>query len=195
VVTLALEAIEARDVRPIGGRQRAGGADQKLRADALAAGQLDLPALRSLVVARTRDAGVQRDVAAQVKAIGDVVQIRQHGRLVRLRLRPVPLVDEFLREGVAVIGTARKIHPRAGVAVPGPGAADAARVVEHVHAKAEPAQQMQRVQATEAGANDDGVELPGGWFRHGSPPRRLQHRTVLRRLSVVADRLSPRRGA
>jgi hypothetical protein len=47
---------------------------------------------------------------------------------------------------------------RTGIAVPVPGAADAATGLEHPRRKAEPAQAVQHVHSGKARADDDGVE-------------------------------------
>src|SRR5262249_20119809 len=68
------------------------------------------------------------------------------------------LVQKLLREREAV-GIALRIEARAGIAVPVPRAADAGAGLEHAHLHAELAQQMELVEAGDAGPNDDGVVI------------------------------------
>ena len=73
-------------------------------------------------------------------------------------LVPVPFVQQFLGEGVAV-GPALGIEARARIAVPVPGAADAGAGFEHPDLKAEFAQAIELVEAGNAGADDDASKL------------------------------------
>src|SRR5690242_5858461 len=73
-------------------------------------------------------------------------------------LRPFPLLEQLLGEGVAV-GTALGIEARAGIAIPVPGAADLGAGLEHAYLQAHLAQAVELVHAGQAGADDDGVEI------------------------------------
>jgi len=84
----------------------------------------DLPAVRGVVERGRGDAGGQLDVASEIEAIGDVVEIALDLGLFRVAARPLPLLRQLRREGIAVV-VALGIAPRAGVAVPVPRAADA----------------------------------------------------------------------
>ena len=86
-----------------------------------------------------------------------------------------------------------------GVAVPVPGAADAVAGLEDLHAQAHlVAQAVVHVQAGEAGADDDGVDVTGRWGRRGvggglhvvgwSRPRSAGRRGGLRRGRSVQAR-------
>ena len=94
-----------------------------------AAGQLaavaDLqpPQIARLVEARRLDLAVELHVLAQVELVGDVVEVAQVLRLAGEPFLPVPLVEQLLRERVAV-GVALRVEAGAGVAVPVPGAAE-----------------------------------------------------------------------
>ena len=60
----------------------------------------DDPPVRCRVVLRTRDEGLEHDVAPQVEAIGDVVEVTQDLRLGRVALGPAPLAYQFVGERV-----------------------------------------------------------------------------------------------
>src|SRR5262249_6420484 len=79
-------------------------------------------------------------------------------RLRREVLRPVPLVQQLLAEGVAV-GVALGVEAAARVAVPVPGAADPGAGLEHPHPLADLPEAIDLVEAGDAGADDDGVEV------------------------------------
>ena len=91
------------------------------------------------LVASSKAAAVTRvvelDVAAQVEAVGDVVDVAQDLRLGGVALGPVPLLLELVGERVRVV-QALDVAARARVAVPVPGAADA--VAGLVDARREP---------------------------------------------------------
>ena len=59
--------------------------------DRLAAVGGDVPAARGLVEDGGGDAGLELDVAAQVEAVGDVVEVAEQLRLGGVALGPVPL--------------------------------------------------------------------------------------------------------
>src|SRR5215468_5817945 len=100
------------------------------------------------------------DVAAQVELVGDVIQIALSLGLRGKVFLPVPFLQQFLREGIAV-GPAFGIEAGARVAVPVPGAADAGASLEHAHPEPEFAQPVELVEAGDAGTDDDGVEIHG----------------------------------
>ena len=112
-------------------------------------------AVSSKVAAVTRVSN--SDVPAQVEAVGDVIGVVENLRLRRVFLRPVPLLVEFFRERERILH-ALDVAARAGIAVPVPGAADAATGLIDPRGEAESAQAVQHVHAGEAGADDDGVE-------------------------------------
>jgi hypothetical protein len=96
VVALAGEGVEPRDVGRVRRREGADRADQKLGRDARARAGPDRPALRRLVVAGVAHPGLELNVAAQGEPVGDVLEISEHRRLIRLGLGPVPLPHELL---------------------------------------------------------------------------------------------------
>ena len=99
----ALEVLEARDVGHVGGRQAADGGDQeRARTASRRPRSRTRQQLGRLVVARAGDARVEADVALQVEPVGDVVEVAQDLGLLGIALRPVPLLLQLLREGIAV---------------------------------------------------------------------------------------------
>ena len=124
VVPLALEVLQALEVGHPRRREIARRHDEVARADLLAAVGLDRPFAGLAVEQRRRDAGVELDVAAQVEAIGDVVDVVQDLRLGGVALGPLPFLLQLVGEGVGIL-QALDVAARAGIAVPEPGAADA----------------------------------------------------------------------
>ena len=142
VVALTAEILDAGDVRHVRDEQRPDGTNEKLRSRRFASMRIDGPPLTIFVVARIGDPGFELDVPAQVVAVGKVFEIGQHGRLGGLRLRPVPVVNETLVEGICVEGAARRIDARARIAVVPPGTTDPPCTVERAHVQAELIAQM-----------------------------------------------------
>src|SRR5262249_22241975 len=87
----------------------------------------------------------------------DVVEITLGLRLRREVLAPFPVVEEFLREQVAV-GVALGVKARTGIAVPVPRSTDAPTAFEQLHREARFARAIQLVYARDAGADDEYVE-------------------------------------
>ena len=131
---------------------------QNFARDPVAAVGLDQPAIGALVERRRGDAGVEHDLAAQVEAVGDMVGVSEDFRLRRIFLRPVPFLVQLLREREGIL-QALDVAAGAGIAVPVPGAANAAAGFENPCGEAEPAQPVQHVQAGKARADHDGVKL------------------------------------
>ena len=75
------------------------------------------------------------DVAAQVEAVGHVVGVAQELGLGGVALAPLPLLLQRLVELVGVLH-ALHVAARTGIAVPVPGAADAAAGLEHARGEA-----------------------------------------------------------
>ena len=101
---------------------------------------------------------LEPDVAAQVVAVGDVVEVALDLGLRGEVLGPHPLLLELGVEAERVL-EARDVAARAGIAVPEPGAADAGALLEHHDAQALLAKDLQRVEAGHAGADDDDVDI------------------------------------
>ena len=117
----------------------------------------DGPPRPRLVEHRRDDAGVERDVAAQVELVGDPIQIAQDLGLGGVLLRPVPLLLELLGKRVAVVDALDVTAcPRIPVVVP--GAADFGSGLEHPHREPLTAQLVQGIQPGEPRAHDHRVQ-------------------------------------
>lgn len=158
VVGLAAERSQTGEVGHIGRRQTASGHDAEARADVVAGIGLDLPAVALLIEHGAGDPGIQLHVVAQFEAVGHVVDVAQDLRLGGVALGPVPLLLQLLIELIGVFH-ALDVATRARVAIPEPGAADAAAGLEHPRREPQTPQPEQHVQAGEPGADDDGVVL------------------------------------
>ena len=96
----------------------------------------------------------------QIEAVGDVIDVAQDLRLRAVALGPLPFLLQLVGERVRVL-QAFDVAAAARIAVPEPGAADAAAGLEGAHLQAELAQAVDGVEAADARADDDGVELGG----------------------------------
>ena len=89
----------------------------------------------------------------------DGVQIGENLRLLRIALRPLPVAQELLVEGIAVDGSL-SVDAASRVAVPIPGAADVAGVIERLNVEAKVvAKFVQRIEAAEARSDNGDVKL------------------------------------
>ena len=86
---------------------------------------LDLPEVAVVLEHRRRDAGVELDVAAEVETVGDVLEVGEDLGLLGELAAPTPLLEQLAGEREAV-DVALGVAAGAGVAIPIPGAADAA---------------------------------------------------------------------
>ena len=111
-----------------------------------------------LVERRGRHAGRELDVAAQVEAVGDVVDVAQDLGLRGVALGPLPLLLQLVGERVGVVH-ALDVAARARIAVPVPGAADAVARLEDARRQPEPAQAVEHVEPGEPRADDDRVDV------------------------------------
>ena len=107
------------------------------------------------------DRGAEPHVAAEVEPVDHVVEVALGLGLLGEVLLPLPLVEQLLREQVGV-RVALGVEPRAGVAVPVPGAADAAAGLEQLRREARLARAVQLVDAGDAGADDQHVDVGRG---------------------------------
>ena len=143
---LPREALEAGDVGDARNREAARRHDQEGRGDARAVVGGDRPAIAGFVEHRLDDARAEQEVAAQVEAIGDVLEVAQDLGLGGVALRPRPLLLELARPRVGV-RHALDVAAGAGVAIPEPRPADAARLVDHEGGEADLAQPVQEIAA------------------------------------------------
>src|SRR6516225_8181354 len=87
-----------------------------------------------------------------------MVEVTQDLRLRAIALGPMPLLLQFVREGIRVFH-AFDIAATPRVAVPVPGAADPATGLKGTHFEAEFTQAMDRVETADPGADDDRVKI------------------------------------
>ena len=120
---------------------------------------LDLPQVAVFLKFRRRDAGVELDIGPQVEPVSDMVEIGEDFRLLGILAAPAPLLEQLPGKGEAV-DVALGVAAGAGVAVPIPGAADAAPGFVDLDGKAHHVPQTpQHPKSGEAGADDYGVEV------------------------------------
>ena len=91
---------------------------------------------------------------AQAELFGDVVKVAQVLRLSREPFFPVPLVQQFARERIA-IGVALGIEAGARIAIPVPGSAEIRGCIQHEGVNPEVGQTLDLVNAGYARANHD----------------------------------------
>ena len=161
VVLGAREGLGTGDRRLVHLRQAAGRRHQVAGRDRGTIRCVDDPAVPALVEAGPLHPGAELDVAPQVEAIRDVIEVALQLRLGGEPLGPVPLLLQLLGERVAVIPTLH-VAAGAGIAVPVPRPPHAVALLEHPHGEPQAAQPVQHVQPGRAGADDDRVEIPAG---------------------------------
>src|SRR5690242_14471305 len=89
-----------------------------------------------------------------------MVEIALGFGLARETLSPAPLLEQLLRKGIGV-GIAFRIEPGAWIAVPVPGAADAAAGLEYPRPHPQLAQFVELIQAGNAGTDDHSIKIQG----------------------------------
>ncbi|VXD04241.1 hypothetical protein PSEUDO9AZ_40846 [Pseudomonas sp. 9AZ] len=117
-----------------------------------------VPAVRGVVETSRGYARAELDVPAQVKTLGDVLDIAQYFRLGREALAPAPLLLQLLRPGIGVLH-AFGIAAQAWVAVCIPSAANIGIRVEYLYSQAETTQLVEQVKTGETGADDNSIDL------------------------------------
>ena len=159
VVGLALEAVQAREVRHPCGGQAAGRHHAVTARDDRSPRSVRTVQRCSVSSKRRSVTRVSNcDVAAQVEPVGDVVGIAQDFGLSGEQFAPLPVLLQLRRERIGILH-ALDVTACARVAVPVPGAADACSRLEHDRRHAEATHAMQHVHAGEAGPDDDHVNL------------------------------------
>ena len=122
---------------------------------AVGQGEGDVPALVIGVVLQPLDLGAEADVASQVEAIGDVLEVRVQLVAQREVHRPVVRSE---RERVQVV---RRVHAGTGVAVLPPRAADGGVLLDHGERDAGALEVDRRADPGDAGADDEHLEPVG----------------------------------
>ena len=116
------------------------------------------PRPRRLVVDGRGDRGAEAHVAPEVEPVHHVVEVALDLRLLGEVLLPLPLLEQLLREQVGV-GVALRVEPGPGVAVPVPGAPHAVARLEQLRGEAGFAGAVELVDAGDAGADDQDVDV------------------------------------
>src|ERR1700758_5277863 len=113
------------------------------------------------------DAGIELDVTPEIEAVCHMIDVTQDLGLRAIAFGPTPFLLELLREGIRVLH-AFDVAATPRIAVPVPGAADAATRLERPYFETELAQTMDRVETTNAGADDDCIKCSelGAACRH-----------------------------
>src|SRR5450631_43044 len=156
VIDLALEIGEALDIRHPRIRQAAGGEHDMFCRDGLAVGSGDLPYIGALVENSPIDAGVELDIATEIKTVGDVIGVLQDLGLRRVALAPVPILLQLVRERIGILH-ALDIAACAGIAIPVPGTADIAALLVDLDGQSQSAQFVQHVHSGKTRADHDDI--------------------------------------
>ena len=156
VIPFTLEVMDALEVGHPRRREIARRHDDVARADLFAGLRLQDPLVGLAVEQRGLDARVELHVAAQVEAVGDVVDVFQDLGLRAVALRPFPFLLQLVGEAVGIF-QAFHVAARAGIAVPEPGAADAGPGFVSAHFQADAAQAMDGIETGETAADNNHV--------------------------------------
>ena len=98
VIRLPLERLDALDLGPDRVREGADACYQEPASVSAPVPQFDLPASARIVIVCRLHLARKLDVGSKVELVGYVLQVPQDFRLPREVLRPVPLVQQLLRE-------------------------------------------------------------------------------------------------
>ena len=158
MVPLALEAIQTGNVRFARRRKVARRHDAVARSRNMALVGLYGPQICLAVEDGFFDPSVELDVAAQVEAVGDVVDVAQDFGLGAVTFGPMPFLLQIIREGLRVFQTFN-VTAAARIAVPIPGAANPIAGLERAQFETEFAQAIDRVEPTDAGSYNDRIKL------------------------------------
>jgi hypothetical protein len=132
VTPFAAKPLQALEWRQVGVGKGADRRDQKASRHRIGGIGANVPPAARLVELGASNPGIEADVALQVMAGGNVFQIAQDFRLLRIALRPFPFLQQLLVPGKAIY-VRLGIAPGPGIAVPVPGAADGFSGLVHPH--------------------------------------------------------------
>src|SRR6185437_13856320 len=118
----------------------------------------DLPACTGIIEVGADDARVELDIAAQIEAVGDVVDVAQNLSLTGIALSPAPFLLQLVGERVGVLH-ALDVATRPWIAVPAPRPADVGAGLEGAGTKAELTKPVERVQPGQTRTNDHDVNV------------------------------------
>ena len=160
MVPLALERLQTRNAGCARGREIARRHDAERGGDDLARVGLERPGVGLAVEDGGADARVELDIAPEIEAIRNMVDVAEDLRLRAVALGPLPFLLQLVGEGVGILH-AFHVAAAAGIAVPEPGAADAACGLIGSDLQAEAAQAIDGIEAPYARAHDDDIEFGG----------------------------------
>ena len=183
VILLTPEVVAPRDVGDVGHREGTGCGDEIARAVLGAVGDRHRPRSRRLVEDGRGHLRVEAHVPPEIEAVDDMVEVPLRVGLRGEVLRPLPLVEQLLREQVAV-AVALGVEARTRVAVPVPGASDTPAGLEQMHREADLTGSVQLVDAGDAGTDHQHVDVG----RSGSHPSPVQALSCSGRLRFCTDR-------
>src|ERR1700756_3705287 len=182
MIPLSLEALQTSVIRRPRCREIARRHDAEARGRGVTFVGLYRPCVCLAVEDRLFDPSVELDVAPEVEAVSHMVDVTQDLGLRAVALGPTPFLLQLVREGIRVLH-AFDVAATPWVAVPIPGAANAATGLEATHFEAEFAQAIDRVETADSGADDDRIKSCGLWgaCRQLGSPAMLEVMKVRRR--------------
>src|SRR5689334_15193211 len=182
MIPFPLETLQARVIRRPRCREVARRHDAEARSRGAAFVCLYRPCVCLAIKDRLLDPSVELDVAPEVEAVSHMVDVTQDLRLRAVALGPMPFLLQLVREGIRVLH-AFDVAATPWIAVPIPGAANAATGLEAMHFEAEFAQAVDRVETADSGADDDRIKFCGLWgaCRQLGSPAMLEVMKVRRR--------------
>ena len=142
-------------------RKNTGRGDEESRANLGAVTECHRPCSRRVVVDGGGDLDAELHVAAKIEPIDHMVEVALGFGLFGEVLLPFPLVEELLREQVAV-GVTLGVETRSGVTVPVPGTPDAAAGLDQLRREARLPRAVQLVDAGDAGTDDEHIDIDRG---------------------------------
>jgi hypothetical protein len=123
------------------------------------------PHVIGFVEVRRLDLAIELHVFAQIELVRDVVQVAEVLRLTGEPFFPVPFIQQFFGERVAVSVTFR-VEPGTRIAVRVPGPAKIVRGFEHRGVSPQVGQHLDLIDSGHTGADDDCLVVRFGPFDH-----------------------------
>src|SRR6267378_2837823 len=160
MIPLSLKALQTRVVRRPRRRKIARRHDAKARSRGITFIGLHRPRARLTIEVRLLDPSVELDVAAEVKAVGHMVDITQDLRLRAVALRPMPILLQLVGKGIRILH-AFDVAAAPWIAIPVPGAANIGAGLEGAHSEAEFTQSINCVETADSSADDNRIEFHG----------------------------------
>src|ERR1700747_666957 len=136
MIPFPLETLQARVIRRPRCREVARRHDAEARSRGAAFVCLYRPCVCLAVKDRLLDPSVELDITPEVEAVSHMVDVTQDLRLRAIALGPMPFLLQLVREGIRIFH-AFNIAAAPRVAIPIPGAANAATGLEATHCEAE----------------------------------------------------------